>query len=201
MCFIILAAPCWDSQNPDCNPDPALPLTSQQALPLQIIFIAPFSAWEYPECEVKDRKKEKKTTHSHLTCDQTSGTSSQRFWLPCPPAASYRTRTTNASPPAHPLPWQQTSTNHHHLNKPQNPGARVPKITRGNDPSRSCPDGRRVLCPPRVSLRGSGRTAWLVLTEESASQSRAQRVSPGDPPSRPHVSLASCPSPQRPTGS
>lgn len=138
MRFIIPAAPRWDrawkkSQNPDCNPDPALPLTSQQPLSLQIIFIAPFGAWEYPECEVRQKN------NSHLTCNQTSGTSSQRFWLLCPPAESYRTRTTNASPPAHLFPWQPTLT--HHPNKHQTQAC-LHKIISENDPSPGC---RRVL--------------------------------------------------------
>lgn len=127
---------------------------------------------------VKLKTEQKKKKHSDLTCDQTSGTSSQRFWLLCPPAASYRTRTTNASPPAHLLPWQPTLT-HHRLNKPQTQ-ARVHRNISEKDPS-AVGFSARLACATaakRITV------AWLVLTGESASQSRAQRESSGDPPSQ-----------------
>lgn len=67
--------------------------------------ITPGCLSEYEAEVTKQRQKP-----SRLTFDQTSETSSQRFWLLCPPAESIRIRTTNTCPPLPRLPWQPPLT-------------------------------------------------------------------------------------------
>lgn len=58
-----------------------------------------------PELRESERHKP-----PHLTCGQTSGTSSQRFWLLCSPAESYRLHTTTSCPAARLSLWQPPQT-------------------------------------------------------------------------------------------
>lgn len=55
---------------------------------------------------VERKQQQQHCSQPHLTCGQTSTTSSRRFWLLCSPAESNLLRTTTCYPPAHPSLWQ-----------------------------------------------------------------------------------------------
>lgn len=153
-----------------------------------------------PELRESERHKP-----PHLTCGQTSGTSSQRFWLLCSPAESYRLHTTTSCPAARPSLWQppqtQQALNGITLTPTEPPKSQVcfrtsvsveheKKIWLLLISSRYCP---RVLVskvhlfvcmwlPLRGSLWQQG-AAWLVLIEAPGSNSKKGQTSSADPSS------------------
>lgn len=153
-----------------------------------------------PELRESERHKP-----PHLTCGQTSGTSSQRFWLLCSPAESYRLHTTTSCPAARLSLWQPPQTQQAldgiTLTPTEPPKSQVcfhrSASVEPKKKSDFCSSLHATVHVPSflsvhlfvcmwLPLRGSlwqQGAAWLVLIEAPGSNSRKGQTSSADPSS------------------